>query len=107
MEMKFDEILNATREWFNNIKSNYSSKITIEIVQNNDVMLHVFFETETHISELIVNQPYFAPYRYVSFMVMDIKQKLPEPVFCCYDNDLCTASDIINKLNAGIEATLL
>ena len=49
MEMKFDEILNATREWFNNIKSNYSSKITIEIVQNNDVMLHVFFETETHI----------------------------------------------------------
>ena len=40
-------------------------------------------------------------------MVMDIKQKLPEPVFCYYDNDLCTASDIINKLNAGIEATLL
>ena len=44
-------------------------------------MIHVFFETETHISELIVNQPYFAPYRYVSFMVMDIKQELPEPVF--------------------------
>ena len=40
-------------------------------------------------------------------MVMDIKQELPEPVFCYYDNDLCTASDIINKLNAGIEATLL
>lgn len=104
--MDFDKVLNAIHKWFNNIKVNYSSKIIIEIIQDNDLMLHVFFETETRISELIVNQPYFAPYRYVSFIVMDIKQELPEPVFCYYDNNSCTIDDIINKLNSGIEAAL-
>ena len=58
-------------------------------------------------SELLVNRPYFAPYRYVSFQTLDTN-KAPDMalVFCSYDDESCTIRDIINQLDMCVKSAI-
>ena len=106
--MVFCETMETIHKWFEEKqKEEYISKIKIEVVKDEADCFHVFFETLNCISELVVNESNFAPYRWVCFQVMSVKNSTnSSPVFSFYDNSLDTIEEIINQLNIGIETMI-
>lgn len=103
--MTFDTIMTTTSNWIKSTKNKYKAQIKTEIIEHTDILYRVIFETEHSLAELIVNEPDFAPYRYVSFLVYSAKH-LSEaiPLFSYYDNEESTIEEIIEQLNNGIDA---
>ena len=106
--MVFNEIMKIVHKWFEQIqKEECASKMKIEVMKDEADCFHVFFETLNCISELVVNEPDFAPYRWVSFLVMSVKEPINSlPIFCYYDNSSDAAEEIINQLNNGIKVMI-
>ena len=103
----YQAIMKAAREWVEQIQEKYASKITVDVERDEVDCFHVFIETPNSISELCVSKPYFAPYRYVSFLVMDVHKSVDSlPVFHYYDKDSDTVEEIFNQINAGIAISL-
>ena len=90
------EVIHAIRDWLSRIE------IPCQILSDSKDFLHVFFETDHALAELIAGMPSCAPYRFVSFTVLDIRLDLKaEPVFCFHDDENCTISDILHGLDRG------
>lgn len=105
--MTFDTYLTTVRDWTNTIKQKYEKQIKIDIIENSDILFRLDFETEYSIAELIVDNPYFAPYRYVSFLVYNVNQSSKaEPIFAYYDNEASTIKEVVTKLDDGIKALI-
>ena len=106
--MVFNEIIQVIHNWFEHLqKEEYASNMRIEVVKDEADCFHVFFETLNYISELMVHEPYFAPYRWVSFQVMSVKKPVSSsPVFTYYDSSSDTTEEMICQLNKGIKITI-
>ena len=99
----YQAIMKAAREWVEQIQEKYASKITVDVERDEVDCFHVFIETPNSISELCVSKPYFAPYRYVSFLVMDVHKSVDSlPVFHYYAFDLASWDDMSLPFNAPI-----
>lgn len=95
--MNLSDILLELRRWLETIR------IPSQILTDTDRGLRVIFETENALAELIAGEGECAPYRFVSFTVLDLRLDLrAEPVFCFHDNDTHTAEDILRELARGI-----
>lgn len=102
--MTFDTVMTTTFDWVKSTENKYKSQIKTEILEHSDIIYRVIFETEHSLAELIVDNPCFAPYRFVSFLVYSAKDlSESEPIFSYYDNKKSTIEKIIAQLNNGID----
>lgn len=105
--MSFEAVLEAVHHWFERIEKECKASARIEVVQDTEEMFRIIFETEHSVSELIVNRPDFAPYRYVSFQTLDIDKEPDKAlVFCFYDDESCMIQNIISRLDMGVKSVI-
>ena len=91
------QILSAVRQWLLRID------LPGEILTDREDTLRVIFETGNALAELIVADSGFAPYRFVSFQVLDTRLDLTDgPAFTFHDSKTCTIGDILRELDHGI-----
>ena len=96
----FADVLGAVHQWMDAVKIQYDSWLEVEILEDRDTMFRAVMESKNHLAELIVNEPGFAPYRFVSFQVLGMESTGDKPpLFCFYDDETCEVSDIISRLN--------
>ena len=63
-----------------------------------------FWETKTHLAELIVSRGEFAPYHFVSLQVLDLRREVDQsPVYIYFDGEDSTTDEILTALDRGIE----
>ena len=98
--MEFREVLTAVRAWFESVQGKYGQRIREKVVLDSDTAFRIFFESADKMGELMVAEADFAPYRYVSFLILRMDE---EPVFCYYDSDASTLREIIGQLDAGLK----
>lgn len=91
-------MLEAVRAWFDG--ASYRQGIRVDVVRSDDGGFRVFFESADKMGELMVAQPDFAPYRFVSFQILRTDEV---PVFCYYDSNGSTVSEILAQLDAGLK----
>ena len=91
-------IQTAVREWLRQIE------LPAGVLNDSEDSLRVIFETDNALAELIVRTADCAPYRYVSFTVLDARlEPAAGPVFCFYDEEASTIEDILRELSRGAE----
>lgn len=105
--MTFDNVMTTAFDWVKSIENKYKAQIKAEIIEHTDILYRVIFEAEHSLAELIVGEPDFAPYRYVSFLVYSSKHSSEaSPLFSYYDNETSTIEEIIAQLNNGINVLI-
>lgn len=97
--MKFDEVLQAVRKWFDGVS--WGPGVRADVVRSDEGGFRVFFESADKIGELMVARADFAPYRFVSFQILCTDET---PVFCYYDSEASTISQILAQLDAGLHS---
>ena len=98
--MEFPKVMESVRMWFKSAQERCSQKTCAEIVSDSDGVFRVFFESGGKMGELIVTQPDFAPYRFVSFQILRTDET---PVFCYFDSDSSSVREILENLDAGLQ----
>ena len=95
--MVLTNVLTALRQWLSGVT------ISAQVQTDSADRLWVIFETENALAELIAREPDCGPYRFVSFTVLDKRLDLyAEPVFCFYDDESHTITDILRELDRGL-----
>ena len=95
--MDLTEILEALRGWLQVIA------VPARILTDRSDALRVIFETDAALGELIAGDGEYAPYRFVSFTVLDARlEPYAEPVFSFCDDGSHTLGDILRELNRGL-----
>ena len=62
------------------------------------------FETENALAELRAGDGEYAPYRFVSFQILDIRQEPDQAsVYSYFDGEDSTMDEILTALDRGIE----
>lgn len=95
----FGEVLHTFRAWVGQMRR----RVRAEVRADDEERLWVFFDTEHHMAELLVCRAECAPFRYVSFQILDVR--LPEhaaPVYAFYDGPNTTLSQIAAGLEEGL-----
>ena len=88
------QILSAVRQWLLRID------LPGEILTDRGDTLRVIFETGNALAELIVADSGFAPYRFVSFQVLDTRLDLTDgPAFTFHDSETNTIGEILRELD--------
>lgn len=96
--MKLTDVLTALRAWLAGVGIPY------RVEKDSPDGLWVVLDTDRALAELIVSEPDFAPYRFVSFTVLDPRLDVTaEPVFLFYDDTSHTIDDILRELDRGLE----
>ena len=94
---RFEGVMAACRGWLGTVGGKP------EVVLDSAEALRVRFETEFHLAELLVHRAEWAPYRYVSFQVLDVRLPLDQgPVYCFFDGAESTIGEILAGLDAGM-----
>lgn len=96
--MELTDILNTLRRWLAGVD------LPAQVLTDQSDALRVIFETENTLAELLAGNGEYAPYRHVSFTVLDTRLALTAPpVYCFYDDETSTAEDILRALDKGLE----
>ncbi|MDE5577652.1 MAG: hypothetical protein K2J11_09725 [Oscillospiraceae bacterium] len=102
--MTLETVMNEIHKWYENITKKYAEIIRFEIDKDGKDIFIVNFDTNKYIAQLVVEDIGFHPHRFVSFIALDkerdIHQNYP---YLFYDDEKDSVSDIIEKLNSGIE----
>ena len=95
--MNLTEILDALRRWLTGVD------VPARVLTDRADALRVIFETENGLAELLAGEGACAPYRFVSFTVLDIRlDPHAEPVFSFCDDASHTAAEILRELDRGM-----
>lgn len=95
--MNLTDLLKALRRWLDGVR------LPFRVLTDSPAGLWVIFETDNALAELLAGEPECAPYRFVSFTVLDTRPDMhAEPVFCFYDDDSHSIPDILAGLDQGL-----
>ena len=95
--MNLTEILDALRQWLTGVD------VPARVLTDRADALRVIFETENGLAELLAGEGACAPYRFVSFTVLDLRlDPHAEPVFSFCDDASHTAAEILRALDRGM-----
>lgn len=98
MDHLFESTLRAVREWARR------APLSPEVLRDDPDGLRIIWETKTHLAELIVSRGEFAPYRFVSLQVLDLRREVDQsPVYIYFDGEDSTTDEILTALDRGIE----
>lgn len=95
--MNLADVLTTLRQWLSGVP------VPAQVLTDIGCGFRVVFETENALAELIAGDGAYAPYRFVSFVVVDVRQDVTaEPVFCFYDEESHSIGDILRELDRGL-----
>lgn len=98
MDQLFESTLRTVRKWALRVP------FSPEVLRDDPAGLRVIWETKTHLAELIVCRGEYAPYRFVSFQVLDLRREVVQsPVYSYFDGEDSTTDEILTALDRGIE----
>jgi len=100
----FNKIKTEIIKWVEDHISRFTEeKIDVKEVNNNSDSYSVVFDFDNCMAEIDVNQPEFAPYRYVSFEVVAVVDNTSKLIYSWYDNDSTGIEEILFQLSKGIK----
>ena len=103
----FVEARKTVAKWLNSDLDRFkNNNISVEILKDNKHCLRVELNFGEVLAEIIVEEPGFAPYRFVSFQAGDIINGVPEMVHFWYDEENTTNEEIIENLNKAVDIVL-
>ncbi len=103
----YQTILQECRKWFYNVSSQYDEVLKISIEKDDSSCLIGDIDSNRYISQIIVAESGFKPYRYVEFTIYDLDKDVNQsPVFWYGDQDNSSVVDIIDNLNKGLRIVL-
>lgn len=98
MDQLFESTLRCLREWARRVP------LSPEILRDDPDGLRIIWETGIHLAELIVSRGEFAPYRFVSFQILDLRRDMDQAsVYIYFDGEDSTMDEILTALDRGIE----
>lgn len=99
----FDEAIQSVRQWLYDISKKYDT-IKVEFQKDESDVIIADIDTERYIAQISISEPDFRPYRFVEFLVLDVREDVMQPpAFVYRDTDEDSISDIIENLNKGID----
>ncbi len=99
----YQTILQACREWFYNVSSQYDKTLKISIEKDDSLCFIGNIDSDLYLSQIIVSEFDFRPYRYVEYTILDLAKDANQTPFFWYgDQDDSTVEDIIDNLNKGL-----
>jgi len=103
----YQTILQECRKWFYNVFSQYDELLKISIEKDDSSCLIGNIDSNRYISQIIVSESDFKPYRYVEFTIYDLDKDVNQsPVFWYGDQENSSVVDIIDNLNKGLRIVL-
>ncbi|ELY8693649.1 hypothetical protein SOU83_000280 [Listeria monocytogenes] len=86
-------------------KKEYLKKnnIKLTIIKNEKDGYVVELDNDTCMAEIVVEEPTYAPYRYVSFEVVSLIDGKVKIIYSWYDDETSQWNDIEKELNKGIQ----
>lgn len=99
----FESIREAVCAWVEDVEKKYAGEFRVERIQNKSDLFLAYFFLKECAAQVIVNDPEWAPYRYVGFEVFSIPEEKAQLVFSWYDSDEDDVDRIIQQLQAGME----
>lgn len=98
MDQLFESTLRTVREWARRVP------LSPEVLRDDPDGLRIIWETGIHLAELIVSRGEFAPYRFVSFQILDLRRDMDQAsVYIYFDGEDSTMDEILTALDRGIE----
>lgn len=98
MDHLFESTLRTVREWALRIP------LSPEVLRDDPDGLRIIWETGIHLTELIVSRGEFAPCRFVSLQVLDLRREVDQsPVYSYFDGEDSTTDEILTALDRGFE----
>ncbi len=79
------------------------NNIKMVILRNEGDGFVVSFESDTSMAEIVVENPEFAPYRFVSFEIVTIEDSQAKIIYSWYDNEYTSENEIREELKKGID----
>ena len=98
----YEEILKACREWFYSIPDRL--KTNIDVDNSKEFVANI--DTDLYLSQIVVSEAVFRPYRFVEYTVMDILKEDTQPAFWYGDIKGDTVQEIIGNLDKGLKLLL-
>lgn len=100
----FQEIKLLIINWVNENEYYFKkNNIHLSILRNEEDGFVVNFENNISTAEIVVEEPVYAPYRFVSFQIAAIKNNRAKIIYSFYDTDITSKKNIINELKKGID----
>ena len=98
MDQLFESTLRCLREWALRVP------LSPEVLRDDPDGLRIIWETSTHLAELIVSRGEYAPYRFVSLQILDLRREPDQAsVYSYFDSENSTTDEILTALDRGIE----
>lgn len=92
-------IINELRQSTHNYPIN-----SIDVINDNDDSYRAIIEFDSCIGEVTVDQPFFAPYRYVKIEILSVDSDPYESVFSWYDSDYDNIDSIRRHISLALQA---
>ena len=103
----FVKVKEVVTQWIKDNEEKFKSKnIVIEIVENNKERLYVILNFGECMAAIVVAEPDFAPYRFVSFEVAAMENGISTMPYSWYDEEGNTIEEIIKNLDKAIDIAL-
>lgn len=106
----FDQIRKIILDWGKVLKTKYPNRV--EEIKNSQNVLILDFCFENCLAQIIIDEPTFAPYEYVSFEALDSKKPLDSPdtqldfIYVYYDSEHSTIKETLGMLDYGFNYCL-
>lgn len=105
----YEQIKERILKWSQNeIKRQYANYDFLEVEKNEKEILLIDLTFKFCLAQIVVNDPDFSPYQYVSFEAMTLDSKKsqrtgePELVYFFYDSNEMIEKEVIDELNFAI-----
>lgn len=100
----FVEVRGAISKWLKDNNEKFKNKnILLEVLKDDENCLRVELNFGELLAEILVEEPDFAPYRYVSFQAVGIVNGVPDLMYFWYDEEKTSVEDIIENLTKAID----
>jgi len=99
----FVEVREAISQWItSNNERLRNNNISLEILKDDKDCLRVELNFGKLLAEILVAEPDFAPYRYVSFQAVGVVNGVPNFVHFWYDEDGMGIKEVIKNLDKAV-----
>ncbi len=98
----FKTILNETKNIWKDKVKNFEIIPKQDIIVDNEVCFRTIVEWKKCMGDLTMAKNDFAPYRYISFVILASDRNNYVPVYCWYDCEQDSLDDIRNAINKGV-----
>ncbi len=101
----FTKVKEIVTQWIKD-KEEILKNVMIETIENTEERLYVILNFGECMAAIVVAEPDYAPYRFVSFEAGAIVNGIHDIVHAWYDEEGTTMDEIIKNLNNAIDVVL-